>query len=105
MFESSTYNWGGDYIEPYKSQSQYLSEDFDWFVRNYYKLYDQFGDCFLIISSRQVLNICKTFREAVEWTNKNCNIETVLIQQIAGEEHGYTAYLNSLMRRVLFNKI
>ena len=70
--------------------------DFNWFLENYAKLYEQYGQSFLAVKDETVLGSYATFKEAVETTLLTEKIGTFIIQECNGDESAYTACIASM---------
>lgn len=75
-----------------------LAEDFEWFVENYFELFEEYGVCWLAIANKYVLDAFESFAEAVDWVTQNKLLGTVIIEEVDGSEDAYTAYLYQLGR-------
>jgi len=56
-------------------------QDYEYFLQNMGKLYEQYGHKFLAIKDRQILGVYDNFNEALDDTLKNEEAGTFLIQE------------------------
>ncbi|MCQ2753260.1 MAG: hypothetical protein MJ207_01330 [Bacilli bacterium] len=73
-----------------------ISKDFTWFVKNYKKLFNKYGSCFLAIKNAKVIGVYSSYVEGVKETQKTEKIGTFIIQQTGRDKSCYTNYISSM---------
>ena len=68
-------------------------EDFNYFLKNYHKIYKQYGHTFVVIKNKNVLGAYNNITEALENTKEP--IGSYILQECNGKESGYTSYISS----------
>lgn len=58
-----------------------MLEDYNWFVEQYDRLRDVYGDSFLAIKNKKVLNAYSSYGEAVRETQKSEPLGTFIVQE------------------------
>ena len=68
-------------------------DDFNYFLKNYDKIYKQYGHTFVVIKNKNVLGAYNNVAEALENTTEP--IGSYILQECNGKESGYTSYISS----------
>ena len=63
-------------------------EDFDFFLKNYNKIYKQYGHTFVVIKNKNIFGTYNNVAEAIENTNEP--IGSYILQECNGNEREYT---------------
>lgn len=71
-------------------------KDFEWFLSNYRKLFEQYGSSFLAIKNQQVIGVYRSYAEGVKETLKTQEIGSFIVQKCDGSESAYTNYIASM---------
>lgn len=58
-----------------------MNENFEWFLEQYNELSELYGDSFIVIKDRQVINTYTTYAEAVLETQKTESLGTFIVQE------------------------
>ncbi|MCD8014287.1 MAG: hypothetical protein LUG99_14130 [Lachnospiraceae bacterium] len=69
-------------------------EDFDFFVDNYQKLYEEYGKTFLVIKGKKIIGAYESEALAIEETMKDYPLGTFIVQECNGDESAYTNYVS-----------
>jgi len=56
-------------------------KDYEWFLNNFQKLYELYGDSFLVIKNKMVIGLYLSFHEAYETTKLTEELGTFIIQE------------------------
>ena len=64
--------------------------DFEWFNENKVKLFQQYGNCFIVIKNKTVLGTYNNFADAVHQTEKTDEIGTFIVQECTLNPDGNT---------------
>ena len=72
-----------------------IAEDFKWFVKNYDELYKTYGNCFLLIRDKSVVDSFSGAREAQNKAKERFPSGDFIIQQCTGDKTGYTNFIVS----------
>ena len=67
--------------------------DYKWFLENYNRLYDQYGETYLAIKDESVLGTYPSYSDAVHKTEKTENLGSFIVQYCNGDKSAYTAYI------------
>lgn len=67
--------------------------DFDYFIKNYKKLYKKYGHTYIVIKDKNILGAYKNVNEAINSTKMP--LGTYILQECNGKESGYTSYVTS----------
>lgn len=70
-------------------------EDFDYFVKHYQELYNEYGHKFIAIKNSKILGVFDTELDAITEVSKEYSIGTFIVQECNGNESGYTNYISS----------
>lgn len=70
-------------------------EDFDYFVRHYQELYNEYGHKFFAIQNGKIIGVFDTELEAINEVSKTHQLGTFIVQECNGNESGYTNYISS----------
>lgn len=73
-------------------------KDFEYFVKNYKKLYDEYGHTFIAIKNKQILGSYNSVLEAIANLEGSYDVGTYIIQECAEDE---SAYRTSIMRLLI----
>lgn len=81
--------------EPLEDEAKALldkrqNEDFEWFLENYEGLFEQYGDCYLLIRNKRVICTCDSYAEGVKKGDGLFERGTYIVQHCNGDESGYT---------------
>lgn len=68
-------------------------DDFNYFLKNYNKIYKQYGHTFVVIKNKKLLGAYKNVEDALKNTREP--VGTYIIQECNGNESGYTSYISS----------
>ena len=68
-------------------------DDFDYFVKNYKKIYKKYGHSFIAIKNGNVIGAYSNVEEALANTKEP--VGTYILQECNGQESGYTSYISS----------
>lgn len=84
--------------EPLEGETKALidkrqNEDFEWFLENYEGLFEQYGDCYLLIRNKRVICTCDSYAEGVKKGDSLFERGTYIVQHCNGDESGYTSYI------------
>ena len=84
--------------EPLEDETKALidkrqNEDFEWFLENYEGLFEQYGDCYLLIRDKRVICTCDSYVEGVNKGKSLFDMGTFIVQHCNGDESGYTSYV------------
>lgn len=83
--------------EMYRMAARYSKknrlEDFNYFLKNYDKIYKQYGHTFVVIKNKNVIGVYNNVAEALENTKEP--IGSYILQECNGKESGYTSYISS----------
>jgi len=66
--------------EPLEGETKALlrkrqNEDFEWLLENYEGLFEQYGDCYLLIRNKRVICTCDSYTEGVkDEKNRHCGV-------------------------------
>ena len=71
------------------------ADDFQWFLDNYMRLYEQYGTSYLTIKDKRILGAYNSYADASEETMKTEARGTYIIQLCNGKESGYTGRIAS----------
>lgn len=69
--------------------------DFNYFVENYQKLYEQYGHKYLVIQNKTVIGSYDTEIDAINKTSEVYPLGTFIVQECNGDESAYTNYVSS----------
>lgn len=69
--------------------------DFHWFVKHYMELYNQYGEKYLIIKNKHVLDTAETYKEGIDKGRKTEELGTFIVQHCNGKEEAYTSQIMS----------
>lgn len=61
-----------------------MLEDYNWFVDRYDYLRSIYGDSFIVIKDKKVLNSCSSYGEAVREAQKTEQLGTFIVQECRG---------------------
>lgn len=78
------------------SDKQLQESDYKWFLENYKRLFEQYGESYLAIKNQTVLGVYSSYAEALRETEKKEQIGSFIIQFCNGNETGYTNYISSM---------
>lgn len=67
--------------------------DFNWFLNNYDKIYEQYGHKYIVIKNKTVLGAYDSVREALDNTKEE--LGTFIIQECNGDSSAYANYVAS----------
>ena len=73
-----------------------LSQDYEWFLKNYSTIFDQYGDTYVAIKNQKILGNYSSYAECVRSTSKSEKMGTFIVQHCNGNESGYTNYIASM---------
>lgn len=68
-------------------------EDFNYFLKNYKKIYSQYGHTFVVIKNKNLLGAYDNVEDALKNTKEP--LGTYILQECNGNESGYTSYISS----------
>lgn len=71
------------------------NQDFDFFIKNYDKLFKLYGHKFIAIKNKTVLGAYDNIVDAINITSETYPVGTFIIQECNGDESGYTNYISS----------
>lgn len=71
-------------------------EDFKWFLDNYDSLFNQYGDCYLVIKNKSIIGKFDSYASGVNETAKSEPLGTFIVQHCNGNETGYTNYISTI---------
>ncbi len=77
------------------NERQLQETDYKWFLENYKKLFEEYGDSYLAIKDQKVLGVYASYAEALHETEKTETIGSFIVQYCNGDETGYTNYIAS----------
>lgn len=69
--------------------------DFNWFIENYSEIFRKYGNCYVAIKNKCILNTYDSFGVAVTETSKTEQMGSFIVQLCNGDESGYTNYIAS----------
>lgn len=72
------------------------TKDYKWFLKNYSKLFNEYGASFLAIKDKAVIGVYNSYAEGVKETSKNNDLGTFIVQRCDGSEGAYTNYISTL---------
>lgn len=67
--------------------------DFEWYKDHLKELYDQYGECIVVIKNKKVLGTYTSFGEASRCALAYNLPGTFIIQKLGPDEDSYTTYL------------
>lgn len=70
-------------------------EDFNYFIKHYYELYNKYGHKFIAIKNSKILGVFDTEIEAITEISNKYPLGTFIVQECNGKESGYTNYISS----------
>lgn len=68
-------------------------DDFNYFVKNYKKIYKKYGHSFVAIKNKNILGAYGNVDDALKNTKEP--LGTYILQECNGQESGYTSYISS----------
>lgn len=73
-------------------------KDFDYFVKNYQKLYRQYGHTFLAIKNEEIIGSYNSIPDAISQLSPTYELGTYIIQECNGDD---SAYRTTIMRLII----
>lgn len=70
-----------------------LLRDFDWFVANRERLYEEYGESYIVVKNMAVIGVYSSHAEGVNETSKTEDLGTFIVQHCTADESGYTKHL------------
>ena len=86
---------GGIIMAEYRDEDR--NRDFDFFVKNYQKLFNHYGHKFIAIKNEKVLGAYDSVLEAINILSENYEPGTYIIQECTGDENAYRTSIMRLM--------
>lgn len=74
------------------------NRDFDYFVKNYQKLFKKYGHKFIVIKNETVVGAYDSVFNAIDTLSGKYEVGTYIIQECSGDE---SAYRTSIMRLMI----
>lgn len=71
-------------------------KDFLWFIENYMRIYEEYGNTFVAIKNQKIIGTYSSFAEGVRDISKKEELGTFIIQHCNGDVSGYTNYISSM---------
>lgn len=72
------------------------NSDYNWFVDNCAKLFQEFGPVYLVIKNKTVLGSYNSYAEGVRAALLCEAPGTFIVQKCGGDESAYTNYISSM---------
>lgn len=72
------------------------SRDFKWFLDNFKKLYQEYGNKVVAIKSEAVIGIYDSITVAIRETSKQETPGTFIVQELGADSSAYTSYIASI---------
>lgn len=69
--------------------------DFRWFVKHYMELYNRYGEKYLIIKNKHVLDTAETYKDGIDKGHETEELGTFIVQYCNGKEEAYTSQIMS----------
>lgn len=69
--------------------------DFNWFVENYKRIYEEYGKNIFVIQNKKILGIYNDKNIAINIASQTYRLGTFIVQECNGDESGYTNYITS----------
>ena len=69
--------------------------DFKWFLENYMRIFEESGECWVVIKDKKILGTYPDFKTALSSTCETEELGTFIVQHCNGKESGYTEYIDS----------
>lgn len=66
------------------------TNDFNFFVDNYYQIFDLYGHKFIAIKDKHILGAFDSIPEAFNKLSNKYELGTYIVQECNGDESGYT---------------
>ena len=79
--------------------SEQQRSDFKWYVGEMPDLYQQYGECHVVISGKKVIGAFHDFGSAVRYAQSNLESGSFIVQKVGKSSDAYTAYIPSLVVR------
>lgn len=73
-------------------------EDFEWFVENYKTFQEVYGDTYLVIKNKQVVNTYDNYGTAVRETMKTEMLGSFIVQKCCRNDLAYCCCVNSCFK-------
>lgn len=70
--------------------------DYEWFLSNYDRIFDEYGVSYVAIKDGQILGSYPSYADGVRETMKQHPLGTFIVQFCNGNSSGYTGYIASM---------
>ena len=72
-----------------------MLNDFNWFVKNRERLYEEYGDSYIAIKNMTVIGVYSSYSDGVNEVSKSEELGTFIVQHCTADESGFTEHIYS----------
>lgn len=77
-----------------------LLKDFNWFVSNRERLYEEYGDSYVAIKNAAVIGVYGSYADGVNEASKTEEPGAFIVRHCTADEPGYTEHLYSYFENI-----